>query len=174
MVLLQSSAITPICFVELPFLYYTDFSDVTPINTGWRLFHLLILFFIFSRGEGPWGMGIQCIKLTEERKINIFENGLNCVVTRVCPFVFSFLVCRLLSLHLPSSVCSPVIFRLFICRLCLFTIIFCPFICHLPSIHLSDLSIHPSSSVCSHLLFCVCLSVFYCLFICHLLFVHLP
>ena len=53
----------------------------------------------------------------KESKINIFQNGLNCVVTHICPFVFSFLVCRLLPLHLPSSVCSPVIFRLFICRL---------------------------------------------------------
>ena len=56
-------------------------------------------------------------KKKKDSKINIFENGLNCVVTHVCPFVFSFLIYRLLPLHLPSSVCSPVIFRLFICRL---------------------------------------------------------
>ena len=132
--------------VELPFLYYIDFMDVTAINTGWRLFHLLIyyyyyfyfLFLFFSKGDGHWEMGIECIKKKKngggdarkqisvkektggkkkDSKINIFENGLNCVVTHVCPFLFSFLVCRLLSLHLPSSVCLPVIFRLFICRL---------------------------------------------------------
>ena len=81
---------------------------------------------------------------------------------------------HLLFVHLSSSVCSSVVF-------CLFTIIFCPFICHLPSVHLSALSIHSSSSVCSHLSFCVCSSVFFCLFtsfilclfICLLLSVHI-